>query len=224
MLNWGPKGDYSRGLNLVTAILVGGVAGEGVGQVAANISAPYLANAIGDYFAQPGHQNETAQLLSHAVLGAVLAVANGGSAAAGAGAGASGELAAQVISRQLYPDAYDASGNFHSEKLSDDQRQTVIALSTAVGAFVGGVTGGTVVNASVGGSVAQNAAVNNATHITSIDPAALSADPLVVRRSSECRLTGVDNLHASKIFLWVYRNIPIKTHYLRLQLDTVSYR
>eukprot|EP01037_Dinobryon_pediforme_P019117 gene19117-19480_t len=147
VLNWGPKGDYSRGLNLVTAILVGGVAGEGVGQVVANISAPYLANAIGDYFAQPGHQNETAQLLSHAVLGAVLAVANGGSAAAGAGAGASGELAAQVISRQLYPDAYDANGNFHPEKLDANQLNTVIALSTAVGAFVGGVTGGSVLNA-----------------------------------------------------------------------------
>ena len=161
VLNWGPKGDYSRGLNLVTAILVGGVAGEGVGQVAANISAPYVANAIGDYFAQPGHQNETAQLLSHAVLGAVLAVANGGSAAAGAGAGASGELAAQVISRQLYPDAYDANGNFHPEKLDANQLNTVIALSTAVGAFVGGVTGGSVLNASVGGSVAQNAATYN---------------------------------------------------------------
>jgi len=85
------------------------------------------------------------------VLGAVLAVANGGSAAAGAGAGASGELAAQVISRQLYPDAYDANGNFHPEKLDANQLNTVIALSTAVGAFVGGVTGGSVLNASVGG-------------------------------------------------------------------------
>jgi filamentous hemagglutinin len=159
--HWGPNGDYTRDLKVVTAILVGGVAGQGAGQLAANASAPYAANAIGDYFAQPGHENQTAQLLSHAVLGAVLAAANGSSAAGGAGAGASGELAAQVLSRELYPQAYDPNGIFHPENLDASQRQTVIALSTAVGAFVAGAAGGTALDASVGGSIAMNAATNN---------------------------------------------------------------
>ncbi|WP_211468380.1 VENN motif pre-toxin domain-containing protein, partial [Collimonas silvisoli] len=142
-------------------ILVGGVAGQGAGQLAANASAPYVANAIGDYFAQPGHENQTAQVLTHAVLGAILAAANGGSAAAGAGAGASGELAAQVLSRELYPQAYDADGSFHPDRLNANQINTVIALSTGVGALVAGATGGTALDASVGGSIAANAATNN---------------------------------------------------------------
>jgi hypothetical protein len=158
---WGPTGDYTRDLKVVTAILVGGVAGQGAGQIAANASAPFAAQAIGDYFAQPGHDNQTVQLLSHAVLGAILAVANGGSAAAGAGAGAAGELAAQEITRQLYPTAFDADGTFHPEKLNANQIQTVIGLSTAVGALVAGVTGGSALDASVGGSIAANAATYN---------------------------------------------------------------
>ncbi|MFC5476383.1 hemagglutinin repeat-containing protein [Paraherbaspirillum soli] len=159
--NWGPTGDYTRAMKVVTGVLVGGGVGQGVGQIAANAGAPYAAEAIGDYFSQPGHDNQTAQLLSHAVLGAVLAVANGSSAAAGAGAGASGELAAQVLSRELYPQAYDADGSFHPDRLSPNQIQTVVALSAGVGALVAGATGGSMLDASVGGSIAANAVTNN---------------------------------------------------------------
>ncbi|AMO94017.1 hemagluttinin repeat family protein [Collimonas fungivorans] len=159
--NWGPTGDYTRDLKVVTAILVGGVAGQGAGQLAANASAPFAAQAIGDYFAQPGHENQTAQVLTHAVLGGILAAANGASAAAGAGAGAAGELAAQEITRQLYPDAYDANGTFHPEKLDAGQIQTVIGLSTAIGALVAGATGGSLLDANVGANIAQNAVTNN---------------------------------------------------------------
>lgn len=159
--NWGPTGDYTRNLNIVTAIVTGGVAGQGVGQLAANASAPFAAQAIGDYFAQPGHDNQTLQLLSHAVLGGILAAANGGNAVAGAGAGAAGELAARELTRQLYPNAYDADGTFHPEKLDAGQMQTVIGLSTAIGALVAGATGGSLLNASVGGSIAVNAATYN---------------------------------------------------------------
>ena len=159
--DWGPTGDYTRALKVVTGVLVGGTVGQGVTQIAANASAPYVANAIGDYFAQPEHANETAQLLSHAVLGAVLAASNGGNVTAGASAGAAGELAAQVISRELYPKAYDADGSFHPEKLNAQETNTVIALSTAVGALVGGTTGGSLLNASIGGAIAANAATNN---------------------------------------------------------------
>ncbi|WP_407928278.1 hemagglutinin repeat-containing protein [Collimonas silvisoli] len=159
--SWGPTGSNSRALKVVTGILVGGVAGQGAGQLAANASAPYVANAIGDYFAQPGHENQTAQVLTHAVLGAILAAANGSSAAAGAGAGASGELAAQVLTRELYPTAYDADGTFHPEKLDTNQINTVIALSTAVGALVAGATGGSALDANVGASIAANAVTNN---------------------------------------------------------------
>lgn len=159
--NWGPTGDYTRDLKVVTAILVGGVAGQGAGQLAANASAPYAAQTIGDYFAKPGHENQTAQVLAHAVLGGILAAANGASAAAGAGAGAAGELAAQEITRQLYPQAYNADGSFHPEKLDAAQIQTIISLSTTVGALVAGATGGSALDASAGANIATNAATNN---------------------------------------------------------------
>ncbi|WP_211442930.1 hemagglutinin repeat-containing protein [Collimonas humicola] len=159
--SWGPTGDNARALKVVTGLLVGGVAGEGIGQLAANASAPYAAQAIGEYFAQPGHDNQTLQVLTHAVLGGILAAANGTSALGGAGAGAAGEYAAQEITRQLYPGAYDANGTFHPEKLDAGQMQTVIGLSTAVGALVAGATGGSALNANVGASIAQNAATNN---------------------------------------------------------------
>ena len=159
--SWGPTGDNTRALKVVTGLLVGGVSGEGISQLAANASAPYAAQAIGDYFTQPGHENQTAQLLTHAVLGGILAAANGTNAAAGASAGAAGELAAQVISKELYPQAYDANGNFHPEKLDTNQLNTVIGLSTAVGALVSGVAGGSAMDASVGANIAANAATNN---------------------------------------------------------------
>ncbi|MFC5474728.1 hemagglutinin repeat-containing protein [Paraherbaspirillum soli] len=159
--NWGPTGDYTRAVKVVTGVLVGGGVGQGVGQIAANAGAPYAAEAIGDYFSQAGHENQTAQLLTHAVLGAVLAVANGSSAAAGVGAVASGELAAQVLSRELYPQAYDADGSFHPERLNANQIQTVVALSAGVGALVAGATGGSMLDASVGAGIAANAVTNN---------------------------------------------------------------
>src|SRR5450830_948851 len=165
--NWSPTGDYTRALKTIAGVLVGGLAGQSAGQLAAGASAPYLANAIGDYFSQPGNENKTAQVLSHAVLGALLAAANGGSAAGGAAAGAGGELAAEAITKELYPKAYDADGSFHPDRLSASEANTVVALSSAVGAMLGGVTGGTTQNALIGANVAANAATNNyLTHST----------------------------------------------------------
>ncbi|HEX8615133.1 MAG TPA: hemagglutinin repeat-containing protein [Telluria sp.] len=46
--NWGPKGDYSRALTVATGLLVGGLSGQGTGQLAAGASAPYVYKAIGD--------------------------------------------------------------------------------------------------------------------------------------------------------------------------------
>ncbi|MBH1744156.1 hypothetical protein I5V87_21845, partial [Stenotrophomonas maltophilia] len=44
---WGDGGEYSRALGAVTTALVGGVAGQGAGQVASNALAPYAAYFIG---------------------------------------------------------------------------------------------------------------------------------------------------------------------------------
>jgi len=78
---WAPDGVYGRALGAVTTALVGGVAGQGLGQLGSNALAPYAAELIGKTF-DPNKQSavpsEAMQMLSHALLGALLAEANGG--------------------------------------------------------------------------------------------------------------------------------------------------
>lgn len=87
---WGIGGANSRALEAVTTLLVGATSGQGGGQVAANALAPYAAQLIGERFDENhgSDPNPAAQLLSHALLGALLAEVNGGNAASGAGAAA----------------------------------------------------------------------------------------------------------------------------------------
>jgi filamentous hemagglutinin len=159
--HWGVGGDYSRALSVVTNIIVGVAAGQTSTQLTANAVAPYAAELIGNTFDHTDDPNQVAQLLSHAVLGGVLAYANGGNAASGALAGAGAEAASLAIAQELYPDAFDADGTFHRDRLSEGQANAILALSGAVGAFVGGVSGGGINNVVIDANVAQNAVENN---------------------------------------------------------------
>lgn len=164
---WGIGGDYSRALQAVTTVVVGGVSGQSAGQVATNALAPYAAQLIGKTFdgSHGSDPNAVLQGLSHAVLGAVLAQVNGGSVAGGALAGASGELAAQYLTKTLYgddPRAIDpVTGKFNPNLLPEQDKQLIVALSQAVGALAGGMTGGNLKNALVGSGIAGNAVENN---------------------------------------------------------------
>ena len=152
---WGTGGEYSRALEAVTTVLVGSMAGQGGGQVASNALAPYAAQFIGGQF-DPNHGKDpdaTMQLISHALLGALLAEANGGSAGSGAAAAVGGELAAKYLTDYLY------KGD--PTKLTEDEKQTVLALSQAVGALAGGIGGQGISGASIGSNVAGNAVENN---------------------------------------------------------------
>ncbi|MGN7840299.1 VENN motif pre-toxin domain-containing protein, partial [Stenotrophomonas sp. 22385] len=154
-LKWGTGGSYSRALDAVTAAIVGGLAGQGGGQVAANGLAPYAAEFIGSQF-DPNHgkdPNATLQLISHALLGALLAEANGGSASNGALASGGGELAAKFLTDALY------GGD--PGKLDEQQKQTILALSQAVGALAGGLEGQGLASAGLGANIAGNSVENN---------------------------------------------------------------
>lgn len=70
--------------------------------------------------------------MAHVVLGAVVAQAQGNSAGAGAAGAGTGEL----IAARLYPD-------IKTENLSEEQRQTISALSTLASGLAGGLAGGT---------------------------------------------------------------------------------
>jgi len=154
-LKWGTGGEYSRALDAVTTAIVGSVAGQGGGQVAANALAPYAAEFIGSHF-DPNHgkdPNATLQLISHALLGALLAEANGGSAGNGAAAAAGGELAAKFITDYLY------GGQL--SKLDDKEKQTILALSQAVGAIAGSLAGEGLSGAALGANLSKNSVENN---------------------------------------------------------------
>ncbi|WP_267085908.1 hemagglutinin repeat-containing protein [Xanthomonas sacchari] len=154
---WGTGGEYNRALQAVTTALVGGVSGQGGTQVASNALAPYAAQLIGQTF-DTNHgsdPNKSLQLLSHALLGAVLAEANGSSAVGGALTGAGGEAAAQYLTKTLY------GADTKPSDLSEQDKQTILALSQAVGALVGGMTGGSLSDTAVGSTVARNAVENN---------------------------------------------------------------
>ncbi len=154
-LKWGTGGEYSRALDAVTAAIVGSVAGQGGSQVVSNALAPYAAALIGDRFDTNHGKDPDAvlQLLSHAVLGALVAEANGGSAGNGAPAAAGGEIAAQYIADYLYPAGLS--------NLTEQEKQTVLALSQAVGALAGGLGRAGLNDASLGAFVAGNAVENN---------------------------------------------------------------
>lgn len=158
--HWGVGGDYSRALSAVTQIGVGSTAGQGTTQLASNAVAPYAAELIGNTFAHTENPNEAAQLLSHAVLGGVLAYVNGGNTASGAVAGAGAEAAALSIAKELYPNAF-VNGVLDRSKLTEEQANGIVALSSAVGALIGGISGGGITGATIDANVAQNAVENN---------------------------------------------------------------
>lgn len=127
-----------------------GLAGGDIGSALAGASSPYVAGVI----KQVAGDNDTARIMAHAVLGAVVAQAQGNSAAAG-GAGAAGsELAAQVISERLY-------GTRDSSTLNEAQKQTITALASLAGGLAGSVVDGSSGGAIAGAAGGKNATENN---------------------------------------------------------------
>ena len=78
MGKYGTGGDYQKAAQAVTAACR--LAGGDIGSALAGASSPYVAGVI----KQVAGDNDTARIMAHAVLGAVVAQAQGNSAAAGA--------------------------------------------------------------------------------------------------------------------------------------------
>ncbi|MBE2898416.1 VENN motif pre-toxin domain-containing protein [Pasteurellaceae bacterium 20609_3] len=99
-----------------------------------------------------GKVNQSANLLAHAVLGAAEALATGNNALAGAAGAATGEVAAKLITEQLY--------NTTPDKLSEAQKETVSALSQLAsglsGVLAGDNTGSGITAAQSGKSAVEN--------------------------------------------------------------------
>ncbi|MBO2930307.1 hemagglutinin repeat-containing protein [Metapseudomonas otitidis] len=150
MAPYGTGGDYQRAAQAVTAALQG-LAGGNISAAVAGAAAPYVAQTI----KQATGDNDNARLMAHAVLAAVVAKAQGNSAAAGAAGAVSGELMADLIAKKLY------SGT-PVKGLNEEQRQTISALSTLAAGLAGAAVGGDAANAVAGAQGGRNVVENNA--------------------------------------------------------------
>jgi len=132
--------------------------GRNLTQAVSGAAAPYLAEQIHKLTTTKGPDgkevvNVQANLIAHAVVGAVTSYASGNPALAGASGAAMGEYIAQ----QMYP-------GVKREDLSEEQRQTISALGTLVAGLAGGVAGDSTGGAVAGAQAGKNAVENNALH------------------------------------------------------------
>ncbi|KAB8310062.1 hypothetical protein EH228_12215 [Erwinia endophytica] len=148
---WGTGSAIQQAIQAATAA-VQGLAGGDLAKAIAGGSAPYLAEVIHNMTTDPatGKVNAEANLMAHAVLGAVVAQINGNSTLAGAAGATTGELIAQ----QLYP-------GVKRENLSEDQRQTISALATLAAGLAGGAVGDSTADVVAGAQAGKNSSNNN---------------------------------------------------------------
>ncbi|MHB2060085.1 hemagglutinin repeat-containing protein [Pseudomonas monsensis] len=149
MSAYGTGGSFQQAAQAVTAAIQG-LAGGNVGQALVGASAPYLAETIKKMTVG----NEEARIMAHAVLGALTASVQGGSAAGGAAGAAVSAVSTDLIMKALY-------GTTDVTKLSEDQKQTISALVTLTSGISGGIIGGDVASAVTAAQAGKNTAENN---------------------------------------------------------------
>ncbi|WP_287060165.1 hemagglutinin repeat-containing protein [Pantoea sp.] len=170
---FGTGGKVQQAINAVTAA-VQGLSGGNVAQAISGASAPYLAEKIHELTTDAnGKVNVQANLMAHAVLGAVTSYAAGNAALAGA----SGAVMGEYIAQQLYP-------GVKRSDLSEEQRQTISALGTLAAGLAGGVVGDSTADAVAGAQAGKNAVENN--HLHTAEARALD------KELSDCKASGGD--------------------------------
>ncbi|MFA3760137.1 hemagglutinin repeat-containing protein [Yersinia sp. 2466 StPb PI] len=147
MQKYGTGSALQQGLQAATAAIQG-LAGGNMAQALVGASAPYLAEVI----KKSTGDNQAANVMAHAVLGAVTAYASGNSALAGAAGAATAELMAPTII---------AAMGWDKDNLSEDQKQTVSALATLAAGLAGGLTGDSTADTVAGAQAGKNAVENN---------------------------------------------------------------
>ncbi|MBI0004617.1 VENN motif pre-toxin domain-containing protein, partial [Gilliamella sp. W8126] len=151
--------DFSKGVDSAVAIITSIITGDIAGGLA-GASAPWLAEQIKLH---TGHldkdgewvtDNLAGNLISHAILGAVVAELQGNSGLAGGAGAVAGELANKAIIGILY-------GDKKISELSEEEKQTVSALSQLATGLAAATTGGNFGDASAAISSSKNAVENN---------------------------------------------------------------
>ncbi|MFL1418953.1 hemagglutinin repeat-containing protein [Pseudomonas fildesensis] len=147
--DYGVGSSFQKASQAVTAVVQAAM-GDSVGGALAGAAAPYLAQTV----KKMTDGDPKANLMAHAVLGAVLARAGGNSALAGAAGAVAAEKTAQLIKESLY-------GGVSNENLSEGQKQTISSLSTLAAGLSGSLVGKDALNAVAAAQVGKNAVENN---------------------------------------------------------------
>ncbi|MFA9499534.1 VENN motif pre-toxin domain-containing protein, partial [Mannheimia sp. E30BD] len=146
---YGTGSKTKRAVDAVTAALQG-LAAKDVGQAAVGLASPYLNAEIKKYT----EGDTQANLIAHALLGAVEAAVTGNNVLAGAAAGAGSEAAAKVITETLYKGKT-------TEQLTEAEKQNVVFLSQLAGGLASGLIGDSTQSAAVGADIGKRAVENN---------------------------------------------------------------
>ncbi len=150
--DYGIGGKYwTMSASFTTALA--GLMGGNIQGAAVGAAAPYLANLV----KQIGAEDEPLRVVLHTALGAFLAAAQGGNAAAGAAgalAGTATASTAEQLARLLFKDAPDGT-------LTEDQKQVIDNLVVIAGSVAGGVAGGGLSGVGSGANTAKNEVENN---------------------------------------------------------------
>ena len=148
MKGYGTGSTPQMVVQAITGVL-GGLNAGNPGQVLAGGLNPAVAQLI----KQSTGDNREANLMAHAVWGALAAQLGGYNAASGAAGAFSGELAARYIIDNYYGGRTDS--------LSEQERQQISMLATIASGIAGGLAGNSTASAGMGAMAGKNAVENN---------------------------------------------------------------
>jgi len=145
---FGTGGRVQQGISAATAAIQG-LAGGDLKAALAGGSAPYLAELI-----KQKAPDEASRIMAHAAVAGGVAAAQGNSAAAGAAGAATTAAMGEAIKNALY-------GDVPVSQMSEQQKQTLVALGTVAAGLAGGLTGNGTADAVAGAQAGQNEISNN---------------------------------------------------------------
>ncbi len=158
MKTYGTGSSLQQAAQAATAA-VQALAGGDIQQAIASGAAPYLAQLVKDAtlpkVGTPTASQTAANLMGHAIVGAVVAQLSGKDAAAGAVGAVGGEFAAKYIRETLF------DGRAVSD-LTESEKQSLSALSTLAAGLASGLVSETTSGAASGAAAGKNAVENNA--------------------------------------------------------------
>ncbi|WP_308455322.1 VENN motif pre-toxin domain-containing protein [Pectobacterium odoriferum] len=172
MQKYGTGSDFQRAAQAATAAIQA-LAGGDIQKAIASGASPYLAQLVKDVTIPKDESKITASdiaanAMAHAVVGAIVAQLSGQDAAAGAMGASSGELIARAIMADQYPGKT-------ANDLTEEEKQSVSALSTLASGLVSGLAGNSTASAASGAQSGRNAVENNSLSVSQIEDFAVRA-------------------------------------------------